>query len=271
MTNKYIGLTIGPIYKTLTSVKATREIWGASYIFSYIMKKIIKKLKKSGKEFIIPYTDDSNDSKMFEHGQEVGLFHDRFIFKAESDDSEGDLEEVEKIKNKVLEEIAEEMTNVVREKEQNKIYEFLKKYFQIYFCEKEIKGDYKEVNKEINNHLDVLELQSKFIPQISMNYLFDFFDKINSSFLIKDAFGKTKSHSFPSIPEIAALKGRDDLLWKDANGDEIKLPRKVKKKNGKEIETYDTDDTTIYGDLKAANKDKFKQYPIDVLCNSYVS
>ncbi len=42
---KYIALTIGPIYKTLSSAKKTRELWGGSYIFSYIMKQIISEFK----------------------------------------------------------------------------------------------------------------------------------------------------------------------------------------------------------------------------------
>ena len=72
---KYIGLTIGPINKTIFSAKATRELWGASYIFSYIMKTIIRHFKDK-REFIIPYTKDNS---LFQQGQEVGLFHDNFI------------------------------------------------------------------------------------------------------------------------------------------------------------------------------------------------
>ena len=39
---KYIALTIGPIYKTLKNAKKPKELFARSYIFSYIMKNIIK-------------------------------------------------------------------------------------------------------------------------------------------------------------------------------------------------------------------------------------
>ncbi|MFW2427635.1 type III-B CRISPR-associated protein Cas10/Cmr2, partial [Aliarcobacter butzleri] len=53
---KYIALTIGPIYKTLKNSKKTRELWGGSYIFSYIMKQII--LKFEDRDFVTPYIKD---------------------------------------------------------------------------------------------------------------------------------------------------------------------------------------------------------------------
>jgi len=50
----YIALTIGPIYKTLSSAKKTRELWGGSYLFSYIMKQIILEFKE--REFVVRRT-----------------------------------------------------------------------------------------------------------------------------------------------------------------------------------------------------------------------
>jgi hypothetical protein len=53
----YTALTIGPIYKTLKNAKKTREIWGASYFFSFVIKEIVKELV--GKvTFITPYVKD---------------------------------------------------------------------------------------------------------------------------------------------------------------------------------------------------------------------
>ncbi|MFK5976152.1 MAG: type III-B CRISPR-associated protein Cas10/Cmr2 [Sulfurovum sp.] len=80
---KYIALTIGPIYKTLQNAKKTRELWGGSYIFSYIMKEIIRPFKD--REFIVPYVKDET---LFDTGKGVGLFHDRFIFEAPNDTKE---------------------------------------------------------------------------------------------------------------------------------------------------------------------------------------
>jgi CRISPR-associated protein Cmr2 len=93
---KYIALTIGPIYKTLKNSKKTRELWGGSYIFSYIMKKIIEKFKD--REFVTPYVDEN----VFKSGKEVGLFHDRFIFRANENDTK---QSVQKIIDEVLDSI----------------------------------------------------------------------------------------------------------------------------------------------------------------------
>ena len=240
MPTKYIGLTIGPIHRTMARTKATRELWASSYIFSYIMKKMIEKLKDS-KEFIIPYTKDNS---IFQPGQEVGLVHDRFIFKAD----DGDFAEVERVKKDVLNEIAEKMKKTISENNVNEISKFLNRYFQIYFCEAEIPGKYKEVNKQMNDYLDSLELQAKFIKMESRekNYLMDLFYRVNKSFLAKDAFWGKKKIGFPCIAEIAALKEKGDLNWE---GIEIKFKDK-----------FETDDTDIYIQLKKQNPKKFKQY-----------
>ncbi len=55
---KYIALTLGPIIKTLSLAKKTRELWGASYMFSYLMRGIVGELQKDpykiNGEFIMP-------------------------------------------------------------------------------------------------------------------------------------------------------------------------------------------------------------------------
>jgi len=240
MPTKYIGLTIGPIHRTMTRTKATRELWASSYIFSYIMKKMIEKLKDNT-EFIIPYT---KDQKIFEQGQEVGLFHDRFIFKAQ----EGDFEEVGRVKEKVLKKLSADITAKINEENQNKVFEFLNKYFQIYYCEVESDGDYNKVNNKVNAYLDSLELQEKFISEAESNYLRMFLDRVNKSFLIQDAYGENR-HRFPCIAEIAALRWKDFLDWTGID------PDKMYKKD-----SNDTDDSDIYTKLKKQNEDEFKQY-----------
>ncbi|MBF0376403.1 MAG: type III-B CRISPR-associated protein Cas10/Cmr2 [Desulfamplus sp.] len=255
----YIGLTIGPLYRTLTSVKQTRELWGASYIFSYIMKKMVEKLK-NGKKFVIPYT---GDDQIFQAGKEVGLFHDRFIFEAGTDD----FDKVIKVKNEVLNEIAKK----INKEDNDNVFNFLDKYFQIYFCEMEIEGDYKAANNEINQYLDSLELQSKFIKKEGQknkqgqNPLFELFDRVNSSFLVEDAFGEKKRHSFLSIPEIAALKQKYDknkdkceLNWEGITPSPKKKDSENEKNNSKS--EYDVDDSNIYEQLIKNNPNTFKQY-----------
>ena len=97
---RYIALTIGPIYKTLKNARKPKELWSSSYFFSYIMKKIIEKFKD--REFVMPYISD----KSIFNDSDVGLFHDRFIFKSQ----DGDLE---KLKDAMEHPEKEEYKNLV--------------------------------------------------------------------------------------------------------------------------------------------------------------
>lgn len=189
---KYIALTIGPIYKTLKNSKKTRELWGGSYIFSYIMKKIIEKFKD--RVFITPYIDPT----VFDSGKEVGLFHDRFIFQAKEIDTKDYLQNS-------IDEVLKELSNNTPLS-----FEFLKAYFQINHLEIEL-GDNKNPILEISPYLDSLE-QFYNIGHYKENELSQML-KNNNSFLIKDAFG-TKRKDFPSLPEIA-LKDFSELWDKD--------------------------------------------------------
>ena len=205
--SKYIGLTIGPIYKTLQHAKKTRELWAGSYIFSYIMKRLIQQLK--GRQFVIPYVDNSDPefTELLNGRMPVGIFHDRMIFKAE----DGDFERLKGIKDRVLKEIAGGIAASI-DKDQPAVEHYIKGYFRLYFCETEIPGDYKTVNKEINSRLDSLELQQGFIREEDTNIIEAFLKKVNKGFLVREAFGNGFSR-FKSIPEIATsslgLRDRD--------------------------------------------------------------
>ena len=195
---KYIALTIGPIYKTLSNAKKTRELWGGSYIFSYIMKEIIKKFQD--REFIVPYVDKN----ILEKPQEIGLFHDRMIFEAKNGDKE-----------KMKQVIDEVFFNISKHSDIDK--EFLKEYFQLHYNEFETN---KNPIVEISPYLDTMELMFQVTNQ--ENKLQKFLkNRINKSFLVEDAFGKKRT-SFPSLPEIA-LSGIDkNLIEKVLNSEKVK-------------------------------------------------
>ncbi len=176
----YLALTIGPIYKTLKDAKKTKELWGGSYIFSYIMKKIIEEFRD--REFIVPYIKDKN---IFDSGKEIGLFHDRFIFEAKN----GDREKLTKRVNEVLYYLS---------KDTKVDYDFLKKYFQISIVQKELEEGANPILK-ITPYLDTAELFIE-VAQYQENELSKML-RGNNSFLTKEAFEEKKS--FPSLPEIA--------------------------------------------------------------------
>jgi CRISPR-associated protein Cmr2 len=208
----YLALTIGPIYKTLSTAKKTRELWGGSYLFSYIMKQIILQFKT--REFIVPYVKDET---IFDASNEVGLFHDRFIFEAEN----GDYEDLKSVVDEVLISLSSDMKIELA---------FLKSYLQINIVEKEIKEDDKETNPilRLTPYLDTAELFYT-IGQYSENPLTKVLQGGNL-FLARDAFGDTKS--FPSLPEIALHDMMTPQIKSLINrDDELSIYEKIESKN----------------------------------------
>ena len=107
---KYISLTFGPRTRIIESAENTRGLWAASYLFSYLAKKIIFHFK--ARKFLLPAIED----EMFTNNYlGAGIFPDRYIF--ESEDNDFDL-----LQQKVDEELkclAEKMAAVVNRNNSN--------------------------------------------------------------------------------------------------------------------------------------------------------
>lgn len=98
----YYGITIGPIVETLMHARKLKELWFASYIFSYVMKQIAKELRDKKATIFLPYIDkDMLDEK----DKGIGLFPDRLIFQ-----SDLGIEEIEEIVNEAKEELVKKTT-----------------------------------------------------------------------------------------------------------------------------------------------------------------
>lgn len=213
---KYIGTTIGPIYKTISNARKTGELWGASYLFSYIMKRLIKEFKDN-REFILPYTKDSS---VFQEPMEIGLFHDRFIFES----NEGDFEKLENVKDEILNEISLDMERLIKV-DRDIINDYIDNYFQIYSCEINIEDTSKgKIIKEISKVLDTLELKTKYINKEQRNYIAEYIENenIKQSMLSKDAFGKYVN-SYESIVKIALRDYEEKLKNVDFNNEDINI------------------------------------------------
>lgn len=95
----YFGITIGPIDETLAVAKKTRELWVASYMYSYLMFLISQEIKSdSSLTILLPQYGGGDNSPP----QDVGLLPDRMIIHARN----GDLKEAyagvkEKVENAV--------------------------------------------------------------------------------------------------------------------------------------------------------------------------
>lgn len=221
-SKKYIALTIGPIYKTLQFARTTGELWGGSYIFSYMMKKIIEKLLEKNRNFVIPNVEDDT---LFEKGKEVGLFHDRFIFEVEE---KGDFEELGHIIQELLDQMAKDISDALgkmKEKDRKEIRDYLQNYFQFYYIEKEV---VENPILELSPILDTIELQSQYVKQESINYILEFLknDHIKKSFLMKGMNIK----GFTSLYEIAS----SGLEIKDIKADDEDYYKEVKERLKKE-------------------------------------
>jgi CRISPR-associated protein Cmr2 len=192
---RYIALTIGPIYKTLNSAKKTRDLWGGSYLFSFVMKQIISKFKD--RAFIVPFVGDD----IFKQS-EVGLFHDRFIFEAQS----GDKTKLED----VVDDIVTSLENKMKIEK-----DFLKNYLQISIVEKELEDGENPILK-LTPYLDSKELFFK-VSQYDKNLLQERLQGDNV-YLKKEAFGENRS--FASLPEIALSDIITDDIRKKINSDD---------------------------------------------------
>jgi len=147
----HIALTIGPIYKTLANAKKPKDLFASSYIFSYIMKKIIGKFRD--REFITPYIEDES---IFDDENQIGLFHDRFIFKSK----DGDINKLEKTILDVCQDVATGLNIDLHQ---------VKDYLQINYLEKDIESS-KNPILELSPYLDTKELffnvcQDETFPQ----------------------------------------------------------------------------------------------------------
>lgn len=208
MKTTYTALTIGPIYKTLSQTRKTRELWGASYMFSYIMRRIIEGLNNTP-NCILPY--HQNMLKL-SNGKGAGLFPDRLIF-------EGDVrDKIQKLCESLVIDIAR--TSELTE-------EFLKDYFRISTLafriplESPLIINYEEGKTTSDNIvfiadklLDSTELHEKYSSKITDIDWKKAIDKLNGRLFYKEAFyGKENSFKFPSIPEIAT----DDFRKRNKN------------------------------------------------------
>lgn len=78
----YIGITIGPIVKTLSFAETPIQLWYASYLFSSLTEKICEELKSKDFEILCPHyiKNKPNDG--------IGRYHDRIIINVGEKESE---------------------------------------------------------------------------------------------------------------------------------------------------------------------------------------
>lgn len=192
MPNNYLAFTIGPIYQTMVGARYTRELWASSYLFSYVVKEITRRVAEQiPGNFIIPAILDRQTSI---HG--AGVFPDRFIFETKEP---GQLPILEKILGETLQHLTTQMQRTAGIN--GPVLPYLKNYLKLYALEMPVDPDQKNVILTIMPHLDSLELQHNF-SATDEPFLRQLFDRVTKSFLVKDGFGEPQ-HSFETILEVA--------------------------------------------------------------------
>lgn len=96
---KYIAVTIGPIFDTINLTSSPAALWAASYMFSLLSKNICETLTENGvAESDIISPKYASDDPLLSRDDGVGLFHDRIVFRAGS----FDIKDFNKVKEAAL-------------------------------------------------------------------------------------------------------------------------------------------------------------------------
>lgn len=230
--NKYTGISIGPIVKTLSLARKPRELWSASFLFSHLMSCIIKSLPNNV-EVISP-------AKLNSEQNEVGLYPDRLFIK-------GDLT-IDGILSDAFDKF---------NKDTGLHLTTIENYFNIMLITIDANSHHEAV-KLLNQQLDVIELNNRLVSSEAFNEVTKLIKNVSTSPLFKIAFGENK---FPigTLGEIAThqlkIANKDD--WERAkNCGQLKeerndqLPAKYK--------IFEED--SFYQELKNTFRKEYKSY-----------
>ena len=158
---KYTGINIGPIVDTLMLARKPKELWTASYMFSYLMECILKEVEMRealGLHIVSPALSkvEDNDKDDSDKGKkEVGLYPDRVFIRHEGDINISDI--ISKAKSEF------KKNAYYFDKEKKKIINVDENYFNVITATTEkYKDDGKTIMK-LNSIFDRAELANRTI------------------------------------------------------------------------------------------------------------
>ena len=241
---KYVGITIGPIFKTIGEAISPAGLWFGSYFFSTVTKTLCEKLIEipNVKIFSPSYDSNSNQNPQ-EDG--IGRYHDRILFSV--DGNTVTEEKLQKIISAVKKEMAKKFGTFKTDKE---IMLFIDNYLRIdfvFFDEKTMNGIIEKREKEgedgnniaiiLNDALDALELMAAGKGRTDKNLFAPFFagKKDNRNCYIKgsELFTDTKLNSqlvikhpdrdsdLKSIEDIALSRKKEESSSEEALDGEV--------------------------------------------------
>lgn len=209
----YTAITIGPIYNTLTSVKSTKAIWAASYLFSWLMRKLIEDIPKEDLvDVLMPYLPAQNDSSV-----KAGLLPDRCILKRNYG------HEFQTKKKQLIQNLAKRTLDDVKNQRQyldmsannteldlttKEVEDFLTDYLRVDIVEMELESSVNPIF-EINKILDSQELLQLPLEELKVDYLNLFFETVYYNFLVREKYFGAQKY-FPSTAEISTYGFKEE-------------------------------------------------------------
>ncbi|MCB0573360.1 MAG: type III-B CRISPR-associated protein Cas10/Cmr2 [Saprospiraceae bacterium] len=210
MNNRYLALTIGPIGATLQNTRSTKAMWAASYLFSWIMREVLRGVNNTpGVQLLnLSYRKKAISTKG------VGLFPDRFVARLDK----GVQLNVKTVASNILDTLVGKMTADLNNPaiqrvdgsgqkkapvppfDRNEIHDFMRNYLRLISIEFTLQPDEDNPVKKANDYLNSLELQASFAPIQPRDYLAAFFEDLLYNEFIRQEFA---SAGFRSTPEIA--------------------------------------------------------------------
>ena len=157
----YAGITIGPIFDTISNATIPAALWFASYLFSDLSRRICAGVSEiSGAEIISPFydaTQQDNDG--------VGKYHDRIVFKTACFDDKSALDrELKAVMDTAVSQTGDVFPEEAIEPYSREQFQtFLKEYLQIHYVilsAEETGG--KNAILALSPYLDALELMKTF-------------------------------------------------------------------------------------------------------------
>ena len=229
---KYIGINIGPVVKTLSLARRPRELWAASYLFSYLMKCIVDAAEKFGPVIAPVKTDEEKSLK-------VGLYPDRLYMKPTD---QNDINVAGNILKEAWDSFRKGVyTGVSEQEESNEPVDvrgnwLYREYFNLMHtsCDADTEVD---AVKKLNRQLDLLELcvmasntDKKPVPQDKVMSLLQ---RTNNSSLFYLATGE-KDFPVESLAEIAAAQLNPKVNPDSSAEDWMRFVEKSKDENDKD-------------------------------------
>lgn len=185
----YSAINIGPVVPTISMGRKPREIWAASFLFSFLMECIIKQLLQNKTIEIISPAILKTDEK-----SGIGLYPDRVFVKGEFD--------VDNVIEKALKDF-KSVTGIDGS------------YVNVMHVTVDGNDSDKDTEtiKRLNQLLDCTELYNRPVGDGARNKVLELIQRKTDSPLFAHAHGKS-AFPIPSIAEIATKK------LKNVNGDE---------------------------------------------------